>query len=212
MAVQTQLEYERVIPIGRYLSRTEALDETGKTIVNISWYLTKLWVQERGLYLPTSSQWSLARAFFEEHFPEIEEDMIDNKVESTDSLIAWPNPENGIYASNIIPIPTPGKVPLLIEDSFVEKTPTRYVIYGGERKYLPDLPTHSGILKNPIVELGLIKGAYLWSDSDFNLEDGLRFVIRSVGKVKRTARIYADAERDPSYHNPGVAFRPAQRK
>lgn len=211
MAVQSQLEYEHVPSIGLYLSRTKASDEKGRTIVNISWYDTKLWVQERGLDIPTSYQWSLARAYFEEHFPEIEKNMIKNEVEWTDSLIAWPNPESGIYASNINPIPTPGKVPLLIEGSCVEKTKKGYVIYGGERKTLPDLPKSSGTLRNSIVELGLIKDAYLWSDSDFSREEGLRAVIRGFRWDARGGRFCADAGRRPSDGDSDLGFRPARR-
>lgn len=211
MATQTQLKYENVPSIGLYLSRTKASDEKGRTIVNISWYDTKLWVKERGLVLPTSRQWSEARAYFEKSYPEIEKSMIENEVEWTDSLIAWPNPDSGIYASNINPKPKSGKVPLLIEGSVVEKTKKGYVIDGGERKELLELPTSNGTLRNSILELGLIKDAYLWSDPDFSREEGLKAVVRGYGWYARDWRFFAYADWRPSYSYANLGFRPARR-
>lgn len=208
MAIQTQLEYENVPSIGLYLSRTKALDENGRTIVSISWYDSKLWVQERGLALPTSKEWSEARAYFEKNYPDIEKDMIENEVEWTDSLIAWPNSDRK-YASNLNPKPKQGKYPLLIEGSTVEKTGKGYVVDGGERVELPILPRQSGDLDKPIPELGLVDGGFLWVDSDFKFGEGLRIVVRGYGWIALDGLFGAETMTMPSDSLSNLGFRPA---
>lgn len=211
MATQNQLEYEKVPSIGLYLSRTKALDENGRAIVSISWYDSKLWVQERGLVLPTSKEWSEARAYFEKNYPDIEKDMIENANEWTDSLIAWPN-SGRKYASNLNPRPEQGKYPLLIEGSTVEKTGKGiYVVDGGERVELPILPRQSGDLGKSIPELGLVDGAYLWIDSDFNYDEGLRPVFRGDWWLAHGRRFCADTSGEPSTSYSILGFRPARR-
>lgn len=193
MTTQTQLRYQEVPRTGLWLATTKALNEQGNPIVSITWYDSKLWVQERGLVLPTSEQWSQAREYFGKKHPEIEKDMITGQVEWTDSLIAWPN-SDGKYANNLNPNPKEGKYPLLIENSVVERRNGNYVIDGGERLELPNFPRSSDRLKNPIPELELISQAYLWSNPAFDYEQGLRAVVRGRYLVPRERRFDASAD------------------
>lgn len=216
MVVATrELQYEQ-IPSGLYVATTKALDEIGIPIVVISWYPTKKWVQERGIALPYSREWSTARAYFQTNNPEIEKDMITGPAEWTDSLIAHPN-KDGNYASNLnnprLPTRGNGKYPLLIEGSVVErKNDGSYVIDGGEVQELPQFPREYDYLQKSIPELGLVAGdSYLYTDSDFNRGEGLRPVFRGGRSDIHGRRFGANAGVRPSFGDSYLGFRPARR-
>lgn len=233
MAVATrELQYEQVPQLGLHVATTKALPEEVRpyglgrpysfdnSMVDITWYDAKLWVQGQRLVLLTSKQWSVARAFFEANNPKVEIGMRTGPEEHTDSLIAHPN-KDGNYASNLnntrLPKRGKGKYALLVEGSTVEKTGDKtYVIDGGEVIELPDFPKLSGVLGRDIPELGLVSGAYLESDSDFSCEEGLRPVHRGGGwgdyKFLGGLKCFnADARMWPSYFGSVVGFRPVRR-
>jgi len=212
MTNQTRLQYQEVPSIGLYIAITKALDERGISIANIIWYDTKLLIQKQDLLL-SSREWSEARAFFEVNHPEIAIDMITGPAEWTDSLIAYPS-NDGNYAHNLnVKLPKiRNKVPLVIQGSVVEKRGDNYIIDGGEVLELPSLPRISGRLLEEIPELGLNEGVYMWIDSNFDYEQGLRPVIRSFFSVASNERRFdAKANRGPLYSVPYVGFRPARR-
>ncbi len=210
MVAQNQLQYREVPGLGLYIAQTKALDAQGRPLVNITWYDAKLWTQERNLLLPTSRQWSESRAYLEQEHPDTERDMITGPAEWTDSLIAWPN-ANGNYASNLNPMPNPGKHPLLIQGSTVYRKDGGYVINGGKRVELPNLPKIFGRLDKNIPELGLVNQAYLWSSSNTDYEEGLRAVFRGYGWFPRERRFDAGANWWPSLSGSVLGFRPARR-
>ena len=100
----------------------------------------------------------------------------------------------------------------MIEGSVVGKrNDGSYVIDGGEVRELPQFPRQSGYLQKPMPELGLTEESYLWTDSDFSYDEGLRPVVRGVGWVALKRRFVADAYRRPSVSYSGLGFRPARR-
>ncbi len=210
MVTATELNYKQVPELNLYVATTKALTD-GRPIVDITWYAAKQWVQERGLVIPTSKEWSAARAYFEKNHLDIERDMISGPAEWTDSLIAWPN-KDGSYSPQLNPKVKQGKVPVLIEGSFVDTRNGNYLIDGGERVELPTFPKSDGRLRNHIPELGLIEDAYIWSNSDFNYCEGLRPVFRGDwGLGPRVGRFGAVANGGPSVSSAGLGFRPARR-
>ncbi len=215
MAVATRkLQYEQ-IPSGLYVATTKALDERGIPVVDITWYGSKEWVQEKGLVLPYSREWSEAREHFKTNHPDIEKDMITGPAEWTDSLIAHPN-KNGDYASNLnntrLPKRGKGKYTLLVEGSVVEKrSDGSYVIDGGEVIELPNFPNQVGYLQKAIPELGLTEESYLLINFDFNYDKGLRPVIRGGKWDIHDRRFGADANWGPLDSSSILGRRPAKR-
>lgn len=207
MAIQTQLEY--VPSIGLYLSKSNLLAENG-----ISWYDSKLLLQEMNLVLLTSREWSEAVSYFKKKYfgivyPQIARSMMGSVLEWTDSLIALPN-SDGKYASNLNLALKQNGV-LLIEHSVVEKRNNDYIITGGEIRRF-DLPESFGILENPLPELGLKKGDLFSYRARLNRN--LICITRSyrvsVSDDKHKLRPYAAVD-DPSSLIPDLGFRPARR-
>ena len=215
-SARTQLRYQAVPSIGLYLATTKALDDKGNPIVNISWYETKLWVQENGLLLPTSKQWIDATAYFRKHHPEMARDMSSRDTQNSiaewaDGLIAFP--QKGNYAPNLNPRPKPGKHLLLIEGSTIDRRNGEgYIVDGGERIELPKLPTQHGELKEPIPELGLISGDFL-DDISVLYGQGLTAVVRGLWWPGPLGlKFYEVAYKWPDISTiPRIGFRPARR-
>ena len=157
-----------------------------------------LYLQQRNERLPTSKQWSADLLEAEKHgcvrmstsrewsqilleaeknFPNLAKDMVSGDVEVQASIIAWPN-KNGDYAGNVSPGIGEGRYPVLLEGFTVKGTNDNYTLEGGTRTPLKDFPKSPGNLDKPIDELGLPERAYVWSDSDFEYEQGLRSVLR----------------------------------
>ena len=158
----TQIEFHEIPGPCIKIATYRALDDDGTPISDVDWYYAKLWVQERGLALPTFEKWLKSREYFEAH-PEIETDIRDGKMEHTNSIIAFPNPDTMKYSSQINPRPRPGKYPLLIEGSTVEKRgifKRNYVIDGGQRVELANLPEGSDKI-DYMPELGILKEVWL---------------------------------------------------
>ena len=116
MADETRLEYDthplkydthpqKVV----YFATTKALDESGHPI-RVSRNDAVRWLQEKGLFLPTSLEWSERIAYLEKYKwnkRKMERDMITGYREYTDDLIFCPNPETGEYSSELNPQPNP---------------------------------------------------------------------------------------------------------
>jgi hypothetical protein len=126
------------------------------TLTNISWWNTKLLIQSLGsnYFLPTSAQWSKAMEYLEENYPKLRRSFVTVVDEWVDSLLALPY--KGKYSSKLqIPGIEEKKVPLLIEQSKVERRGGDYVVTEGKVREVPELPLKPGYIQAWDEDLGL---------------------------------------------------------
>lgn len=172
------LAYIQIPDQGLEIAASSVL-QRGSGPLELSWFETKVWVEERELLLPTSRQWSKAQDYLRQENPRVELLMSTSGGEWTDSLIALPHPHTGVYAECLDPPLIPGKDPVLIEGCRVEKTASKktaasyeyggYIIRSGTRTVLSGFPSSWNVYKSfndsfppaPISELGL-RSHYLW--------------------------------------------------
>jgi len=205
------------------IAKTKTRTSDGKVLTRIRWYDTKLLAQSLGSYfLPTSSQWSTAREYLQQNNPELEKDFISGAYEWVDSLLAFPNKDKQYSSRLRLPEIGMGKVPLLIEQSKVERSGDDFVITKGKVREVPQLPLKSGYIQAWSRDLGLptrvgekpnekFERAYFWVDTDYSYHEGLRALIRgrwpSDGRV---GRFLTDALWFPSASDSNVGFRPGR--
>jgi len=175
------------------IAKTKTRTADGKVLTRISWYVTKLLIQRLGsnYFLPTSAQWNKAREYLQQNYPELEKDFISGEYEWLDSLLAFPNAD-GNYSSRLqISSIKKGRVPLLIEQSKVERSDNGYVITDGKVTEVPELPLKDGYIQDWDEDLGLptkvgensnkkFKGAYFCIDTDYNYHEGLRALVHGT--------------------------------
>jgi len=189
---------------------------TGEVFTRINWYDTKLLVRslDSGYFLPTSSQWGGkkegARPYLEQNYPELEKKFISGVYNWVDSLLAFPNERKEYSLRLKISSIKKGKVPLLIEQSKVERSGDSYILSEGKVKEVPELPLKSGYIQEWDDKLGLptkvgqnpnerFEGAYFWVDTNYSYHEGLRALIRGPwGWGGRAGRFGTDASWDPS--------------
>lgn len=213
-----------VIPsLNVVIAKAKARAADGYVLTDISWYDTKLLIQNLGsnYFLPTSSQWSRAREYLQQNYPELEKDFISGD-EWVDSLLAFPNGKRQYSPRLQISGVEKGKVPLLIEQSRVERFGDSYIITDGKVTEYPELPLENGFIQEWNDELGLptkvgeypnerFERAYFRVNTDYDYHEGLRALVRGCwswrGHVS-ARRFGTDALRDPSYSDWFVGFRP----
>ncbi len=207
------------------IAKTKAKASDGNVLTRISWYDTKLLIQGLGsnYFLPTSAQWGGkekgARPYLQQKNSEVEKNFITGEVEWVDSLLAFPN-EEGKYSPRLqISGIKKGKVPLLIEQSKVERSGDNYTLTKGKVTEVPELPLTDGYIQGWNDELGLptevgkspnerFEGAYFWVNKDYDYYEGLRALLRGPwGWHDRERRFDTDAIWYPSNSNSFVGFR-----
>ncbi len=213
MVAQTysQMQYHVVPGLNLSVAERRACDENGKVILGPR-NNAKLWLQSHDLDWMSSKEWSDARSYFELNNRQIENDMITGYPEYVDDMIFWPNYSDGKYSSHLDNAPETGRYPLWVVRSILHTRDDGSPAYvGGERNELPNFPRRSGKLERDIPELGLVAGAYLWSNDDFSYEEGVRAVIRGGRWFPRVRRFGANAYWLPSNSNSYLGFRPVRR-
>ena len=142
--------------------------------------------QNKGIKLSKSREWTNILEEAEKNdYRELAENMLSGDMEVQATIIAFPS-RKGNYSSRISPKIEKGKYPVMLEEFKFEGNKNNIV--GGKRKELPALPKTSGNLKKDIPELGLPKGAFVYVDSDFDYEEGIRSVLRSTWYLGRDER------------------------
>ncbi len=203
------------------IAKAKTRTANGNVLTRISWYDAKRLVQGLGpnYFLPTSSQWSKSREYLQQNYPELEKDFITGEYEWIDSLLAFPNEKAGysprLQNSSI----KNGNVPLLIEQSKVERDGND-VLKDGKVTEVPELPLKSGCyIQAWDDELGLptkvgekpnerFEGAYFWVNTDYDYHEGLRALIRGHWHWHdRERRFGTGAYWDPSSSYSSVGFR-----
>jgi len=203
------------------IAKAKARAADGKVLTRITWYDTKLLTQSLSpnYFLPTSSQWSKSREYLQQNYPELEKDFIIGEVEWVDSLLAFPNKERGYSPRLQLSGIKKGKVPLLIEQSKVERSGESYVFTDGKITEIPELPLKSGYIQAWDKDLGLptkvgenpsekFEGAYFWVDTDYSYHEGLRALVRGPWSWHDCERrFYSPAGWFPSLSSSLVGFR-----
>ncbi|MBL7160215.1 MAG: hypothetical protein ISS95_01510 [Candidatus Aenigmarchaeota archaeon] len=130
--------------------------------------------QDKGVKISKSSEWTKILEEAEENdYKELVDNMLSGDWEVQATIIAFPS-RKGNYSSRLAPEIEKGKYPVMIEEFKFEGNN----IVGGKRKELPALPKTSGNLEEDIPELGFKEGAFVYVDSDFDYEEGVRSVLR----------------------------------
>lgn len=203
------------------IAKTKAKAVSGEVLARISWYDTKQLTQSlsSNYFLPTSSQWSKAREYLQQNYPELEKDFITGKYEWVDSLLAFPNEERQYSPRLQISGIKKGKVPLLIEQSKVERSGDSYTLTEGKVTEVSELPLKSGYIQAWNKDLGLptkvgekpnekFEGAYFWVDTDYSYHEGLRALLRGRWAwPARAGRFDTGADWAPSLSPSAVGFR-----
>ena len=203
------------------IAKAKARAADGKVLTRITWYDTKLLTQSLSpnYFLPTSSQWSKSREYLQQNYPELEKDFISGEYEWVDSLLAFPS-EDKTYSPRLqISGVKKGKVPLLIEQSKVERSGGNYVLTEGKVTEVPGLPLKSGYIQAWSEDLGLptkvgkdpnekFEGGYFWVNTDYDYHEGLRALLRGRWLwLVREWRFSSDALWSPSHSSSDVGFR-----
>ena len=207
------------------IAKAKARASDDKVLTRISWYDTKLLTQGLGsnYFLPTSAQWGGkekgARPYLQQNYPELEKDFISGECEWVDSLLAFPNEEREYSPRLRISGIKKGKVPLLIEQSKVERSGDNYVLTEGKVTEVSGLPLKSGYIQDWSEDLGLptkvgnnpnerFEGAYFWVNTDYGYHEGLRALLRGPWYWHaRERRFYTAAVWSPSFSDSLVGFR-----
>ncbi len=203
------------------ISKAKARASDDKVLTSISWYGTKMLTQSLGsnYLLPTSSQWSKSREYLQQNYPELEKDFITGEVEWVDSLLAFPNQERQYSPRLQLSGIKKGKVPLLIEQSKVERSGDSYVLKEGKITEVPELPLKNGYIQDWNDDLGLptkvgknpnerFEGAYFWVNTNYGYHEGLRALVRGRwGWGGREGRFLTPAGWLPSASDSLVGFR-----
>lgn len=211
------------------IAKAKARASDGKVLTRIGWYDTNLLTQSLNpssdsiTYLyPSIGEWSKARKYLQQNYPELEKDFISGECEWVDSLLAFPNSERGYSPILQIPGIKEGKVPLLINHAKVEKSGESYILKEGKLTKVtevPELPLKSGYIQAWSEDLGLptkvgnnpnekFEGAYFWVDTDYIYHEGLRALIRGPWYWGVRARRFDTAANwDPSDSFSAVGFR-----
>ena len=162
--------------------------------------------------MPTLVQLDKAR----EHLPEgfRSEDIL---FAWTDSLLALPD-KNGNYSPSLqIPEIERGKVPILIEESKVEKVDDRNLITEGKVIEVPELPLESGFIQEWDESLGLPtkvgenpneKFEGLFSiDKRYDFHEGLRAIIYGLPPLGELCKgRFVSACLSPSFSHRSLGF------
>ncbi len=182
------------VPGARYVGQTKTRIPGRDTYSSME---LLFYLQGKGARPTYSKEWSGVLLWAEKHNPEMARDMISGDVEVQADIIAWPD-SDGKYSERVQPNLKKGKHAVLLQGFTAEGTPDDYVLKGGKRKPLKDFPQSSGRLTKPLNELGLPEGAYLFSDSNPEKEQGLRTVFRGhwawlpdEGALRRGCRLGA---------------------
>jgi hypothetical protein len=195
------------------IAKAKTRAANAKVLANISWYDAKLLTQSLGsnYLLPTSSQWSRAREYLQQNYPELEKDFITGEHEWVDSLLAFPNEERRYSPRLQIPGISKGRFPLLIEQSKVERDGDKYVLTKGNVTEVPELPLKCGYIQDWNEDLGLptkvgdnpnerFEGAYFWVDPKYGSYEGLKALLRGHWYwYPRLRRFVMHADLDPSF-------------
>ncbi len=145
---------------------------------------------------------------------------LEGNVEVQATIIAWPGPDG--YSERIIPANKKskenmrkdmrnGEDPLMLED-FTITGKEDYTLKCATVQPLKVFPKESDYLQEEIPELGLPKGAYVWSNPDFDKEQGLRALLRGYWYWHPDERhFHTNAYWGPSESDSLLAFRSVRR-
>jgi len=125
------------------------------------------------IHVLTSSEWSQVRSEAKGVCTRLAGDMASGNTEVVATLIAYPN-ERMEYSPSFDPPINYGEHPVMVEGFRIDG-PT---IRKGTRKVLKDFPRSCKYLDKPIEQLGLQRESYVYANSDFHFEHGVRVVLR----------------------------------